>query len=92
MTADGFQRLLQRAGEVAGLEIKVHQHMLRHSCGFKLANEGRDTRSLQHYLGHRAIRHTVQYRGPFLCAIKFLSLRWRPALLPQTPSSASSEI
>jgi site-specific recombinase XerD len=34
MTADGFQRLLQRASEAAGLEIKVHPHMLRHSCGF----------------------------------------------------------
>ena len=36
-------------------------HMLRHACGFKLANDGHDTRALQHYLGHRNIQHTVRY-------------------------------
>ena len=36
-------------------------YMLRHACGYKLANEGQDTRSLQHYLGHRNIAHTVRY-------------------------------
>jgi len=35
--------------------------MLRHACGFKLANEGHDTRSIQQYLGHRNIAHTVRY-------------------------------
>ena len=45
----------------AGLEIKVHPHMLRHACGFKLANDGVDTRALQAYLGHRNIQHTVRY-------------------------------
>jgi integrase len=35
--------------------------MLRHSTGFKLANQGVDTRSLQHYLGHKNIQHTVRY-------------------------------
>jgi type 1 fimbriae regulatory protein FimB/type 1 fimbriae regulatory protein FimE len=35
--------------------------MLRHACGFKFANEGRDTRSLQLYLGHKNIQHTVRY-------------------------------
>ena len=35
--------------------------MLRHACGFKLANDGRDTRALQHYLGHKNISHTVRY-------------------------------
>ena len=37
----------------------IHPHMLRHACGFKLANDGHDTRALQHYLGHRNIQHTV---------------------------------
>ena len=36
-------------------------HMLRHACGYKLANDGRDTRALQHYLGHKSIQHTVRY-------------------------------
>jgi hypothetical protein len=32
-----------------------------HACGFKLANDGVDTRALQAYLGHRSIQHTVRY-------------------------------
>ena len=35
--------------------------MLRHACGFKLANDGVDTRALQPYLGHKNIQHTVRY-------------------------------
>ena len=57
----GFARMLERAAEVAGLEIKVHPHMLRHACGFALANAGHDTRALQAYLGHKNIQHTVRY-------------------------------
>ena len=45
----------------ARLDIKVHPHMLRHACGFALANRGHDTRGLQAYLGHRYIQHTVRY-------------------------------
>ena len=39
----------------------VHPHMLRHACGFKLANDGEDTRALQEWLGHQNIQHTVRY-------------------------------
>jgi type 1 fimbriae regulatory protein FimB/type 1 fimbriae regulatory protein FimE len=39
----------------------MHPHMLRHACGFKLANDSQDTRALQHYLGHKNIQHTVRY-------------------------------
>ena len=60
-TTAGFARLLERAAEAAGLGIKVHPHMLRHACGFALANKGHDTRALQAYLGHRNIQHTVRY-------------------------------
>jgi type 1 fimbriae regulatory protein FimE len=35
--------------------------MLHHACGFKLANDGHDTRAIQHCLGHRNIQHTVLY-------------------------------
>ena len=35
--------------------------MLRHSTGYKLANDDNDTRSIQQYLGHRNIRHTTRY-------------------------------
>jgi type 1 fimbriae regulatory protein FimB/type 1 fimbriae regulatory protein FimE len=57
----GFARLIERAGESAGLGFKAHPHMLRHACGFALANKGHDTRSLQAYLGHKNIQHTVRY-------------------------------
>ena len=53
--------MLEWAAETAGLEIKAHPHMLRHACGFKLANDGVDTRALQAYLGHKSIQHTVRY-------------------------------
>jgi integrase len=57
----GFARMMERAGVVAGLALKVHPHMLRHACGYALANAGHDTRSLQAYLGHANIQHTVRY-------------------------------
>jgi integrase len=53
--------LIQRVGEAAKMPFPIHPHMLRHACGFKLANDGHDTRALQHYLGHRNIQHTVRY-------------------------------
>ena len=42
--------------QAAGLPFAVHPHMLRHACGYKLANGGHDTRSLAHYLGYRNLR------------------------------------
>src|SRR5262249_29403583 len=57
----GFHRLIQRVGETAKMPFPIHPHMLRHACGFKLANDGHDTRVLQHYLGHKNIQHTVRY-------------------------------
>jgi site-specific recombinase XerD len=58
----GVAKMLRRAATQAGLDsLKVHPHMLRHAAGFKLANDGVDTRSLQAYLGHRHISNTVRY-------------------------------
>jgi hypothetical protein len=53
--------MVERAGTAAKLGFKAHPHMLRHACGYKLANDGHDTRALQAYLGHRNIQHTVRY-------------------------------
>jgi type 1 fimbriae regulatory protein FimE len=61
MTDSSVRKIIARAGEQAKLGFSIHPHMLRHACGFKLANEGHDTRAIQHYLGHRNIQHTVQY-------------------------------
>jgi integrase len=60
-TTAGFARMIERAGAEARLAFKAHPHMLRHACGFALANKGHDTRALQAYLGHRNIQHTVRY-------------------------------
>jgi integrase len=60
-TTAGFARMVERAGIEAKLAFKVHPHMLRHACGYALANRGHDTRALQAYLGHKNIQHTVRY-------------------------------
>ena len=61
MTAAAVRKIIARAGRKADIGFPVHPHMLRHACGFYLANEGHDTRSIQHYMGHKNIQHTVRY-------------------------------
>ena len=60
-TTAGFARACRArwCGCRAGLQGS--SHMLRHACGFALANKGHDTRALQAYLGHKNIQHTVRY-------------------------------
>ena len=60
-TTAGFARMIERAGVEAKFGFKPHPHMLRHACGYALANKGHDTRALQAYLGHKNIQHTVRY-------------------------------
>ena len=57
LTADAVRKIVVQAG----IEFSVHPHMLRHATGYKLANDGQDTRAIQHYLGHRNIEHTTRY-------------------------------
>jgi hypothetical protein len=61
MTPKAFHALFGRIGIRAGMPFPVHPHMLRHGCGYALANAGHDTRALQAYLGHKNIQHTVRY-------------------------------
>lgn len=61
VTPAWFLRMVQRTGRAAKLPFPVHPHMLRHSTGYKLANDGHDTRSLAHYLGHRNLQSTARY-------------------------------
>ncbi len=61
LTTATVRKMMTRAGEEASLGFPVHPHMLRHACGFKLANAGHDTRAIQHYMGHKNIQHTVRY-------------------------------
>jgi site-specific recombinase XerD len=60
-TPAGFRKIIARLGVAARFDFPVHPHMLRHACGYQLANRGVDTRSLQAYLGHKNIQHTVRY-------------------------------
>jgi type 1 fimbriae regulatory protein FimB/type 1 fimbriae regulatory protein FimE len=61
MSSAGFRKQLGRWGETAKIGFPVNPHMLRDVCGYALANRGMDTRSLQAYLGHASITHTVRY-------------------------------
>ena len=71
-TRRGFQAMVERAGKTIGFDVKIHPHMLRHACGFKLANDGVDTRTIQAYLGHKSIQHIVRYTE--LAPTRFKSL------------------
>ena len=60
VTTAWFLRMVQRTGKAAKLPFSVRPHMPRHSTGYKLANQGEDTRSLVHYLGHRNPQSTAR--------------------------------
>src|SRR5262245_21828454 len=70
----GSQAMVERAAQAAGFDMKIHPHMLRHACGYKHANDGIDTRTIQGYLGHKSIQHTVRYTE--LAPTRFRGL-WR---------------
>jgi type 1 fimbriae regulatory protein FimB/type 1 fimbriae regulatory protein FimE len=61
MAREAFQRLVERAGRAAGLGFAVHPHMLRHACGYRLANEGKDAFAIQGWLGHQSLGMTKGY-------------------------------
>jgi type 1 fimbriae regulatory protein FimB/type 1 fimbriae regulatory protein FimE len=73
-TTDAVNRLVKRISQRAGFGFMVHVHMLRHACGYALANKGHDTRAIQDWLGHRSIQHTVRYTE--LTPIRFKDF-WR---------------
>ena len=64
MTPKAFHALFGRIGARAKMQFPTHPHMLRHGCGYALANAGHDTRALQAWLGHKNIQHTVRYTEP----------------------------
>src|SRR5262245_50298179 len=60
MAPKAFHALFSRIGARAKMSFPIHPHMLRHGCGYALANAGHDTRALQAWLGHKNIQHTVE--------------------------------
>ena len=86
VSRQAFHRQLDQYGRQANLTIRVHPHMLRHACGYELAEQGLDTRLIQDYLGHRNIRHTVHYTASN--AARFANA-WQP--LGSLPSQVESK-
>ena len=80
MTPAGFTRMLERVSVEAGFGWKVHPHMLRHACGYKLADDARDTRAIQDHLGPRSIQSTVRYTE--LASVRFVGL-WQDWVVGQ---------
>ena len=66
--------MIERAAAGGGLELKAHPHMLRHACGYALANKGHDTRAIQGWLGHRSITSTAVYTALAPNRLKDLAL------------------
>ena len=73
-TPDAINRLVKTIGKRAKLSLPTHFHMLRHSCVYKLANDGIDTRAIQDWLGHVSITHTTRYTQ--LSSVRFKDF-WR---------------
>ncbi len=71
--------MVASAGVRAGFAFGVHPHMLRHAAGYKLANDSVDTRTIQAYLGHKSIRHTVRYTELALASSRVCGNRETPA-------------
>jgi integrase len=61
LSRSAIAAIVKRAGTLSEIALAAHPHMLRHACGYYLANKGTDTRTIQAYLGHRSIQHTVRY-------------------------------
>ena len=61
LTRSAVQKMMTRAAHHANLNIKVHPHMLRHSCGYDLANSGIELRKIQVWLGHVDVKMTIKY-------------------------------
>ena len=61
LTRSTVSKLITRAGQNADIGFPAHPHMLRHGTGYYLANKGVPTRTIQEYLGHKSIQHTVRY-------------------------------
>ena len=73
---------IRNYGELAGLSLPAHPYMLRHGCGFALAEQGADTRLIQDYLGHRNIQHTVIYTATNPVSFEKL---WRKQIIGKRP-------
>lgn len=77
LSEGAIAKIISRCGELAELGVKVHPHMLRHACGYYLADQGLPTRDIQEYLGHSNIQNTVRYTAGN--AARFNKIQWEVA-------------
>ncbi len=70
----GFAAMVARAGVAAGFAYKIHPHMLRHACGYKLVNDGLNARQIAAYLGHKNLNNVTRYTA--LSPRAFDKIRW----------------
>ena len=61
ISTHAVRKIIAMAGKLAGFQMKIHPHMLRHSCGHHLTKSGHDSRAIQVYMGHVNLNSTVQY-------------------------------
>ena len=71
LTIQGYQRMVARAGVSANFPFLMSSDLLRHSCGYKLTNEGYNTRAIQSYLGHRSTKPMQRYMDMASAAKRF---------------------
>ncbi len=57
LTRQGVWGVLKKRARAAGLEDRVHPHVLRHSCATHMLAHGADIRVVQELLGHVLHRH-----------------------------------
>jgi len=72
------------SGRPPRCRFPIHPHVLRHVCGYELANDGHDTGASQRYLGHRNIQHTARYTA------RLNAVAW-PGLALISPAGLSVE-
>jgi integrase/recombinase XerD len=61
LTRQGAWMILKGRARQAGLEDRVHPHVLRHSCATHMLARGADIRVVQELLGHRSVATTQIY-------------------------------
>lgn len=61
MTSQAIYRMFRNLEKYLKWDFPIHPHMLRHACGYALADKGVDVRRIQMYMGHSNVQNTVIY-------------------------------